>query len=566
MPLGLHLAEDGVDVGLVVGFQFHGVLDAGIVPPIVRGVVHAQRKVAVLLRYLLHDLGRFRRKLLHLAEGLEEDKPLAVILVVQHAVGCCRHQLLAPADIVVGEGLQAGDAVEALLAQEVVQGLLGLPLPLELLLALVEAAQELLALLGKSFAVLFQQGPHLLHSLLLVLLLDIVDDAAVIVALAEELDERHPVSAPGGLLISLHIGRFLLWVEAGRHDVQDGAAHIELREALLRQCQDHFRLERAVPAKDSCGRAVVGGVAAQPLSAHGVGELGAVRGHVARCVAVAVGLLDVLVALGDRHGRPHVGSEVKILVFGPVLQQCLLGLGVPGGWLFSHGQLGVFVVALRVHHQAVKKRFGILGRDRGAQLVLQADGLHILQVVQGVAVHRAAAVVLLRDALALAVLELQARHMANHRAGIAAVCRSQDVTCPGAILSSCACHVAADIALVQLEEHVRHVQRLGHCQMHPRPSKGSLLMHDPLVVWEGSLIGRPGAKQGGVAALALHVNQCLMANAPILRRPGAAFEHVPQSHAVAIGQVLLGADRGPDAQVVDKMQKLVVGAVAHDRR
>ena len=64
----------------------------------------------------------------------------------------------------------------------------------------------------------------------------------------------------------------------------------------------------------------------------------------------------------------------------------------------------------------------------------------------------------------LAVLEFQAGHVCHDGADVAVfVLWAQDVALPVLACLICVVHVAADVALVQLQQDVGHVQRLRAC-------------------------------------------------------------------------------------------------------
>ena len=103
-------------------------------------------------------------------------------------------------------------------------------------------------------------------------------------------------------------------------------------------------------------------------------------------------------------------------------------------------------------------------------------------------------------------------------------------------------------------------------QVQPRSPGDSLLVHDPHVVGEALFVGGSGAEQGRVAALARHVDDCLVADAPILWRLGASAQRKPQRDLGLTCDVLFGPHRGPDAEVVDEVKELVIRPVADDGR
>ena len=86
------------------------------------------------------------------------------------------------------------------------------------------------------------------------------------------------------------------------------------------------------------------------------------------------------------------------------------------------------------------------------------------------------------------------------------------------------------------------------------------------MVGEGALVGRSSAKQGRVPALPLHIQHGQVADAPILWCPRAATEHEAERNVELASHVLLGAEICPETEVVDKVQKVIVCAVADDWR
>ena len=215
-----------------------------------------------------------------------------------------------------------------------------------------------------------------------------------------------------------------------------------------------------------------------------------------------------------------------------MLQQHPVALDVVGRRLLSHRQLGIFVVQLRVHDQPIEKGSCGFGRNGGLELVFQANGRNVFQKVQGVAVHRAPAMVLLGGLLSFAVLKLKTGDMRHDGAGAALfVCWPKHVAFPGPVGATAGAHVAADVALVQLLQNPGHVQGFCSCQMLTLSAKHPLFVHDPFMVWKGSFVRCTSAEQRGVATLLLHVEHSVMPNPPVLRRPGRTFEKMTKGNS-----------------------------------
>ena len=206
------------------------------------------------------------------------------------------------------------------------------------------------------------------------------------------------------------------------------------------------------------------------------------------------------------------------------------------------------------------------GRNGGLQFPFQTNGRNVFQKVQGVAVHRAPAMVFLGGLFSFAVLKFKAGDMRHDCAGTAVlIFRAKHVAFPISAGLIVVVLVAADVAFVQLLQHPGHVQRFGSCQVLPWPAQDMLLMHDPLMVRKGSFIGRTSAEQSGVAALSLHVENGVVPHPPVLRGPGRTFQQMAKGDSSTSSEVLLGADCRPHGQIEHKVEKLVVGTVPDDR-
>ena len=318
VAVGAHLVQNGVDKGRAVGFQLHLLLDGLVVVPELRGMVEAQSKVAVLDVNLLHDLWGLFLEILEPAEGLVQSKPLGIVPVVQHGVGGGSYQLFTSCLVLVGKVREGSQAFVAFLflGEELGQLQVVFIGVLHVLLVLLPPAEQILPGLGKGLVILPGLLLHLLHDVLLVLLDDVVNDLAVLVALAKKLQEAHVFAAPAGLFIDFHkLGLLFFQVLKVRgHDVQHGAAQIGLWEALTRQRQPHLGLQHPKPPKHPHGSAVVGALSIEPLGVDAAAELHVVGSHIAQvraiAPAVAVSELNIFVALGDFHGGLHVGPDV----------------------------------------------------------------------------------------------------------------------------------------------------------------------------------------------------------------------------------------------------------------
>ena len=146
--------------------------------------------------------------------------------------------------------------------------------------------------------------------------------------------------------------------------------------------------------------------------------------------------------------------------------------------------------------------------------MLQADLLHVLQVVQAVHVDPPTAVVVLGGQLALAILELQALEVVDH--GLVTVfCRRgrQDVVLP-AVLGRGLVQSAVEAA-VELREDVGRVERLETSKLHPSATALLHLVQDEDMVGKAVLPRRHGLEEGREAALTLHVDQGLVLRLPV---------------------------------------------------
>ena len=177
-----------------------------------------------------------------------------------------------------------------------------------------------------------------------------------------------------------------------------------------------------------------------------------------------------------------------------------------------------------------------------------------------------ACMVALPRPLPFSVLEFQARHMAKHSAHSERVHGGEDVLRPSAIGSATCVTGSAEETAIQLQQHMSLVQRLWPGQLETGPAHGALLAQHPGVVGEGALVGRSSAKQGRVPALPLHIQHGQVADAPILWCPRAATEHEAERNVELASHVLLGAEGRPEAEVVDKVQEVIVCAIADDWR
>ena len=80
-----------------------------------------------------------------------------------------------------------------------------------------------------------------------------------------------------------------------------------------------------------------------------------------------------------------------------------------------------------------------------------------------------------------------------------------------------------DVALIQLLQDVRHVQRLCSSQMLPGAAQSCLLMHDPLMIWERPFVWGPCAEKRGISTLSLHVQHGLVPHPPYCAVQGDPF-------------------------------------------
>ena len=105
---------------------------------------------------------------------------------------------------------------------------------------------------------------------------------------------------------------------------------------------------------------------------------------------------------------------MQICVVLRVVQQQLLSCGIPLRGFVMHRELRIFVIQLRIHHNAMHHFVCDLVWYGCRDLPLQADGALVLQEIKRVRVGRPASVIALRASLALAVLELDARDVRLH--------------------------------------------------------------------------------------------------------------------------------------------------------
>ena len=130
-------------------------------------------------------------------------------------------------------------------------------------------------------------------------------------------------------------------------------------------------------------------------------------------------------------------------------------------------------------------------RDGSSDLLVQFNGIHVLQEVHAMRMHPATAVVLLGAFLSLAILEFQSGTEVHDCVASAAI-RSEDMICPapvcsGEILGVGPCEEPA----VQLSENMCHVQGLRACKMPAGLTSLLHLVENPLVVREGGLDRAP---------------------------------------------------------------------------
>ena len=207
------------------------------------------------------------------------------------------------------------------------------------------------------------------------------------------------------------------------------------------------------------------------------------------------------------------GPPVLVLLCVVQLHNANLGI-VPGGPVL-HRPSTVTAAMRSAEHVAPQRGFVFAGHC-GRELVLQADRLHVLQVIQAVNMNSSAAVVVLggESELALAVLELQALKVVDHGLDLTILC-SQDVILPAVVFPFLV--GAAVEAPVQLGEDVGGVQGLQACRLHATTAALRHLIKDKGVVWKAGLPGRHGLEERRKAALALHVDEGLMLGLPVER-------------------------------------------------
>ena len=343
-----------------------------------------------------------------------------------------------------------------------------------------------------------------------------------------------------------------------------GAATV-LKPPLTVELQDVGVILEAHPP----GHAVRGRLIAHPLVVRRIREFGDVLADVLEQQRLAVRGLPILMARKPVHEIGAEDAQALLDVGRLALQQQLVQRLVEARLTIVDGPArGAAVVrpasiSLRPVHVALQR---LLLRLRGEEVVLQLHVGHVVREEEHVQVRPPGAVVALRAFLSAAVLELQARER-DHAGGLASgVLGRKDVLAP---LPVCAAPgllvVARQEASHDLEQYVRHVERLAHRQLQARMQDLSHLVLQPLVILEGGLPGRDGEEELRQADLADQVHQSAVDLSPIKGRERVSLHQHAHRHVVE-AQVLLGAEGCPEIEIEHELDELESGAISEERR
>ena len=264
--------------------------------------------------------------------------------------------------------------------------------------------------------------------------------------------------------VLLHPFRHSLHARIRRGHRLEAAAHrrnVVLPQLGAAELQDHFGLVGVILEAHPPGHAVRGRLIAHPLVVRRIREFGDVLADVVEQQRLAVRGLPILMARKPVHEigaeDPQAFLDVGRLALQQQLVQRLVEAGLPVVDGPARGAAVVRPASISLRPQR------LLLRLRGEEVVLQLHVGHVVREEEHVQVRLPGAVVPLRAFLSAAVLELQARER-DHSGGLASgVLGRKDVLAP---LPVCAAPgllvVARQEASHDLEQHVRHVERLAH--------------------------------------------------------------------------------------------------------
>ena len=327
-----------------------------------------------------------------------------------------------------------------------------------------------------------------------------------VVRLAQPIQQRHVLAPPSARRVLLHPFRHSLHARIRRGRRLEAAAHrrnVVLPQLGAAELQDHFGLVGVILEAHPPGHAVRGRLI---HSSYDESEIGDVLADVVEQQRLAVRGLPILMARKPVHEIGAEDAQAFLDVGHLALQQQLVqrlveaGLPVIDGPARGAAVVRPASISLRPVHVALQR---LLLRLRGEEVVLQLHVGHVVREEEYVQVRPPGAVVPLRAFLSAAVLELQARER-DYSGGLASgVLGRKDALAP---LPVCAAPgllvVACQEALHDLEQRVRHVERLAHRQIHARAQGLSHLVLQPLVILERGLPGRDGEEQLRQADLA----------------------------------------------------------------
>ena len=262
---------------------------------------------------------------------------------------------------------------------------------------------------------------------------------------------------------------------------------------------------------------------------------------------------DVLMTFGDLQGFRKECSVPLLLVLLSVVKLRDGFVRVPSGRALLYWPTAVTAAVRATEHVASERRLLLSARDRGRYLGLQPHVLDVLEVVEAVHVHPAAAVIVLGRQLALSILELQALKVVHDRPHVSLV-HGQDVVLP-AVLRGGLVHAGVEAA-VQLCEHVGSVQGLQARQLHPAAATLLQLVQDELMIRKAVFSRGHGLEQRREATLTLHVYERLVLGLPVQRREGFALEDQAQWQTGA--GILAASDARPQGEVVHELQQLEI--------
>lgn len=146
-------------------------------------------------------------------------------------------------------------------------------------------------------------------------LLDVLQDVAFVVDLAQEFQQAH-VAPPLCGFIQLNVGRLLLHPWMRGNDGHHGPAHEEHGLVLRGQEQPHLGLPGVEGEQRPSGGRIARAVIIHQLFARTIAELGQVGGGVLDHQPGALVDLDVLVTLEHVHDFRAVGAGAEPLVCG----------------------------------------------------------------------------------------------------------------------------------------------------------------------------------------------------------------------------------------------------------